>query len=116
MSRSGCDPLSQGDVMKQRTHPGTTILFCAIKENPRRRNCRTRAGARKATAGGPGRGMAASGERWSVACCGARPTRKKALIEGCRCGGVPTLASAGEGEEKGSARADGNADAMRLTR
>jgi hypothetical protein len=33
--------LSQRDVMKLRPHPGTTILFCAIKENPRRKNCRT---------------------------------------------------------------------------
>jgi hypothetical protein len=31
--------LSQRDVMKLRPHPGTTILFCAIKENPRRKNC-----------------------------------------------------------------------------
>ncbi|WP_454871382.1 hypothetical protein [Paraburkholderia xenovorans] len=29
--------LSQRDVMKLRPHPGTTILFCAIKENPRRK-------------------------------------------------------------------------------
>jgi hypothetical protein len=28
--------------MKLRPHPGTTILFCAIKENPRRKNCRLR--------------------------------------------------------------------------
>ncbi|ACD14882.1 hypothetical protein Bphyt_0457 [Paraburkholderia phytofirmans PsJN] len=34
------DRLSQRDVMKLRPHPGTTILFCAIKENPRRKNCR----------------------------------------------------------------------------
>jgi hypothetical protein len=33
--------LSQCDVMKLRPHPGTTILFCAIKENPRRKICRT---------------------------------------------------------------------------
>ncbi|NUX54809.1 hypothetical protein FSB65_15420 [Paraburkholderia sp. JPY418] len=39
MLRNWCDPLSQCDVMKLRTHPGTTILFCAIKENPRRKNC-----------------------------------------------------------------------------
>ncbi|EIF28794.1 hypothetical protein BCh11DRAFT_04215 [Burkholderia sp. Ch1-1] len=32
--------LSQRDVMKLRPHPGTTILFCAIKENPRRKICR----------------------------------------------------------------------------
>ncbi|PMS31424.1 hypothetical protein C0Z16_10725 [Paraburkholderia rhynchosiae] len=31
---------SHRDVMKLRPHLGTTILFCAIKENPRRKNCR----------------------------------------------------------------------------
>ncbi|OWJ63412.1 hypothetical protein BWU74_03230 [Paraburkholderia caledonica] len=30
---------SHRGVTKQRPHPGTTILFCAIKENPRRKNC-----------------------------------------------------------------------------
>ncbi|MBC8750011.1 hypothetical protein F6X42_26510 [Paraburkholderia sp. WC7.3b] len=39
MLRSRHDRLSQCDVMKQRTHPGTPILFCAIKENPRGKNC-----------------------------------------------------------------------------
>ncbi|NKJ50755.1 hypothetical protein CIC12_29345 [Burkholderia sp. SG-MS1] len=39
--RSGFGRLSQRDVMKLRPHPGTTILFCAIKENPRRKNCRS---------------------------------------------------------------------------
>ena len=34
------DRLSQRDVMKLRPHPGTTILFCAIEENPRRKKCR----------------------------------------------------------------------------
>ncbi|TGP44734.1 hypothetical protein EN871_09080 [bacterium M00.F.Ca.ET.228.01.1.1] len=38
--------------MKQRPHPGTTILFCAIKENPRRKNCRVRREAAGAGAGG----------------------------------------------------------------
>jgi hypothetical protein len=33
------DRLSQRDVMKLQPHPGTTILFCAIKENPRTINC-----------------------------------------------------------------------------
>jgi hypothetical protein len=37
---TGMDWLSQCDVMKLRPHPGTTILVCAIKENPRRKNCR----------------------------------------------------------------------------
>ncbi|KAA1015071.1 hypothetical protein FVF58_03875 [Paraburkholderia panacisoli] len=36
---AGIDPLSQRDVMKLRPYPGTTILFCAIKENPRRKIC-----------------------------------------------------------------------------
>ncbi|AXE91115.1 hypothetical protein CUJ90_01145 [Paraburkholderia terricola] len=39
--------------MKLRPHPGTTILFCAIKENPRRKNCRARLGLMRA------------GRRWS---------------------------------------------------
>jgi hypothetical protein len=38
------DRLSQRDVMKLRPHPGTTILFCAIKENPRRKICRASIG------------------------------------------------------------------------
>ncbi|PNE58490.1 hypothetical protein A8H39_23340 [Paraburkholderia fungorum] len=33
---------SQCDVTNLRPHPGTTILFCAIKENPWRKNCRLR--------------------------------------------------------------------------
>jgi hypothetical protein len=36
---AGIDPLSQSDVMKLPPHPGTTELFGAIKENPRRKNC-----------------------------------------------------------------------------
>lgn len=39
---SDIDRFSQCGVMKLRPHPGTTILFCAIKENPRRKNCRVR--------------------------------------------------------------------------
>jgi hypothetical protein len=36
---AGIDPLAQSDVMKLPPHPGTTNLFGAIKENPRRKNC-----------------------------------------------------------------------------
>ncbi|MBC8738096.1 hypothetical protein F6X40_14975 [Paraburkholderia sp. UCT31] len=62
MLRSRYDPLSQCDVMKLRTHPGTTILFCAIKENPRRKNCCMCERGFKALPG-KGRGhMAGSGE------------------------------------------------------
>ena len=43
---SGMDLFSQRDVTNLRPHPGTTILFCAIKENPRRNNCRLRIRAR----------------------------------------------------------------------
>jgi hypothetical protein len=46
------DRLSQRDVMKLRPHPGTTILFCAIKENPRRKNFRVPFGRVRPVAAG----------------------------------------------------------------